>query len=334
MGKYQSLAQDIIKNVGGKENVDSLTHCVKRLRFQLKDEGKANTDVLKNMDGVVTVIQNAGQYQIVIGNHVPDVYADVCAVGGFGGNTGNSETKKKMKFSEKALDLISGIFMPSINILCASGILKGVNTLLDMSGLVPAASGLGLMLAAAADAMFLFFPIIIGYNAFKKLGGNPFLGLILGAAMVYPSLQNVDINVMGMVVNTTYQSTILPIVLVSFLAVPFEKWLNKVIPDVVKTFVTPAIVLAVFLPLGFIIIGPAANWISEMINVFLTSVYSFSPVIGLFLLGFLWQILVMMGCHGALIPPLLVGLFAGQPQPFLVSTTVPSFVQTGAVLAI
>lgn len=333
MGKYDALAKDIIKNVGGKENVNSLTHCVARLRFQLKDEGLANTDVLKNMDGVVTVIQTAGQYQVVIGNHVPDVYKDVCAIGGFGDSTG-AQTKKDMKFSERALDLISGIFMPSMSILCASGILKGVNSILDMTGVIPAASGLGMMLAAAADAMFLFFPIIIGYNAFKKLGGNPFLGLTLGAAMVYPTLQNVDVNVFGLVVNTTYQSTMLPIVILSFLAVPVEKWLNKVIPDVVKTFVTPAIVLAIFLPLGFTIIGPAANWLGEMINTVLSGVYGFSPIIAAALFGFLWQILVMMGCHMAVALPLMVALMAGQPQPLMVAISFPSFVQTGAVLAI
>lgn len=108
MGKYEQLAKDIIKNVGGKENVLSLTHCVTRLRFQLKDEGKANTDVLKNMDGVVTVMQTAGQYQVVIGNHVPDVFKDVCEVAGISGGEGSGE-KVKRKFSEAALDIISGI---------------------------------------------------------------------------------------------------------------------------------------------------------------------------------------------------------------------------------
>lgn len=100
--------------------------------------------------------------------------------------------------------------MPSIGILCASGILKGVNTLLDMVGLVSAASGLGVLLAAAADAMFLFFPIILGYNAFKKLGGNPYLGMTLGAALCYPTIQGIDIEVFGFVVNATFTSTMLP----------------------------------------------------------------------------------------------------------------------------
>ena len=333
MGKYEKLAKDIVKNVGGKENIVNLTHCVTRLRFQLKDESIANTDVLKNMDGVVTVMQTAGQYQVVIGNHVPDVFKDVCEVAGIS-TEGSGSAKEDRKFSEVALDLISGIFMPSIGILCASGILKGVNSLLDMAGLVAATSGLGVLLAAAADAMFLFFPVILGYNAFKKLGGNPYLGMTLGAALCYPTLQGVDVEVFSFVVNATYTSTMLPIVVLSFVAVPFEKFLNKIIPDVVKTFVVPAIVLAVCLPLGFCVIGPASNAIGEVINNVIQSVHAFSPIIACALIAFLWQILVMMGCHAVVILPMMMGLMAGVEQPMMAALGVCSFVQTGAVFAI
>lgn len=333
MGKYEKLAKDIIANVGGKENVISLTHCVTRLRFQLKDESIANTEVLKNMDGVVTVMQTAGQYQVVIGNHVPDVFRDVCEVAGISGD-GASAPKTKRKFSEAALDIITGIFMPSIGILCASGILKGVNTLLDMVGLVSAASGLGVLLAAAADAMFLFFPIILGYNAFKKLGGNPYLGMTLGAALCYPTIQGIDIEVFGFVVNATYTSTMLPMVVLSFLAVYIEKGLNKIIPDVVKTFVVPAIVLALCLPIGFCVIGPVSNLLGDFINQCIQGVYGFSPIIAGALLAFLWQILVMMGCRMLVILPIMMGLMAGIEQPLMAVIGVCSFVQTGSVFAI
>lgn len=333
MGKYEQLAKDIIKNVGGKENVLSLTHCVTRLRFQLKDEGKANTDVLKNMDGVVTVMQTAGQYQVVIGNHVPDVFKDVCEVAGISGGEGSGE-KVKRKFSEAALDIISGIFMPSIGILCASGILKGVNIILDMAGLIPAASGLGQILAGAADAMFWFFPIILGFNAFKKLGGNPYLGMTLVAALCYPALQGVNLNVLGFNVNATYTSTMLPILVMSFIAVPMEKWLNKVVPDVVKTFVVPAVVLFVCVPVGFCLIGPAANEVGAIINNVIQGAYGFSPIVAGILLGFLWQLLVMVGCHVLVVLPMMMGLMAGEPQPLMAVVAFPSFVQTGAVFAI
>lgn len=333
MGKYESLAKDIIKNVGGKENVISLTHCVTRLRFQLKDESLANTDVLKNMNGVVTVMKTAGQYQVVIGNHVPDVFKDVCAVAGINPEAA-TDAGKPMTLGQKALDIISGLFMPSIGILCASGILKGFNTLIDMVGLIPAASGLGQLLAAAADTMFLFFPVIVGYNAFKKLGGSPYLGMTLGAALCYPAIQGVDLEVFGMVVNASYQSSVLPIVVLSFVAVPFEKWLNKIVPDVIKTFVVPATVLGVCLPLGFCVIGPAANMLGAFITGVVTTIYNISPILAGAAVGGLWQVLVMFGVHVTLVMVFIVDLMQGNPQPMMAALSFVSFVQTGAVVAI
>lgn len=332
MGKYESLAKDIIKNVGGKENVVSLAHCVTRLRFQLKDESKANTEVLKNMDGVVTVMISNGQYQVVIGNHVPDVYKDVCVIAGISANT--KEEAKKMSFGAKVLDLITGIFMPSVGILCASGILKGINTLLGMAGLIATTSGLGQILAAAADAMTLFFPVILGYSAFKKLGGSPFLGMTLGAALCYPAIQGVDLEVLGMTVNATYQSTVLPVILLSFVAVPFEKFLNRIVPDVVKTFVTPALVLGICLPLGFCIIGPVANLLAALIVGAFNSLYQVMPVVAAAALAGLWQVMVIFGVHGMLVMTFVVGLIQGVDQPLMAALGVCSFVQTGAVMGI
>ncbi|MBR3839652.1 MAG: PTS transporter subunit EIIB [Erysipelotrichales bacterium] len=333
MGKYENLAKDIIDNVGGKENIISLTHCVTRLRFQLKDNSLAQTEVLKNMKGVVTVIISAGQYQVVIGNHVPDVFKDVCAVAGISVDS-VSDAGKPMTIGQKTLDLVTGIFMPSISILCATGILKGINVILDMVGLVTTASGLGQLLAAAADAMFLFFPVILGFNSFKKLGGNTYLGMTLGAAMCYPAIQGATLNVFGMDVTATYTSTVLPIILLSFVAVPFEKWLNKIVPDVIKTFVVPATVLAVMLPLGFCVIGPVANAAANGINALFAVANSFSPVLTGALMAGLWQILVLFGIHTVVGITMIVGLIMGQAQPLMASMTMCSFVTTGAVIAI
>lgn len=134
--KYENLAKDIIKNVGGKENINSLCHCITRLRFKLKDESKANTDVLKKMDGVVTVVKSGGQYQVVIGNHVPDVYADVCSVAGISDNASSGEVEEKMNPLNRFIDIVSGVFQPILGVLCATGMIKGVNAILLATGLV------------------------------------------------------------------------------------------------------------------------------------------------------------------------------------------------------
>lgn len=332
MGKYEKLAKSIIANVGGKDNIISIAHCITRLRFQLKDEGKANDDVLKNMDGVVTVMKAGGQYQVVIGNHVPEVYKDVCAVAGVKSNTATEAPK--MGLGEKILDLITGIFMPSISLLCACGIIQGVLTLCTMAGILAAEDGLYQILYAAGQVMFYFFPVVIGFNTSKKLGGNPYLGMMLGAGLMYPAIQSVDLAVFGMTVNASYSSTVFPIILLCAVAVPFEKLLNKVIPDVIKTFVTPVIVLMVCLPLGFCIIGPVANSIANILNTFFATVHGFSPMIACAVIAASWQVLVMFGVHNVLIMTFIVGLISGVPQPLMAALGVCSFVQTGAVMAI
>ena len=129
MGKYESLAKEIIKNVGGRENINSLTHCVTRLRFKLKDESKANDEILKNMDGVVTIMKSGGQYQVVIGNHVAEVYADVSSVAGIENSSSNDvEENKNTSLFNRAVDTISGIFQPILGVMSACGVLKGIKT--------------------------------------------------------------------------------------------------------------------------------------------------------------------------------------------------------------
>lgn len=332
MGKYENLAKSIIANVGGKENIISVAHCVTRLRFQLKDEEKANDEVLKGMDDVVTVMKAGGQYQVVIGNHVPDVYKDVCAVAGIKANT--AEEAPKMKFGEKVMDLIAGIFLPSISILCACGIIQGVVTIGTMAGLLTAEDGLYQILYAAGQTMMYFFPIVLGFNTSKKLGGNPYLGMALGAGLLYPAIQGVDLNVFGMTVNATYSSTVMPIVLICAFVVPFEKLLNKFVPDVVKTFVTPAIVMMVCLPLGFCIVGPVANMIAVVITMFFDAVYGISPIIASIVMAGLWQVLVVFGVHGVLLMSFIVAIMGGSPQPLMAAMMVCSFVQTGAAMGI
>ena len=165
--KYEKLAKDIIKNVGGKENVNSLTHCVTRLRFKLKDESKANTEVLKKMDGVVTVVKSGGQYQVVIGNHVPDVYADVVAVGGFS-EASDGDANEKVGPLAALIDIISGVFQPILAVLCATGMIKGLTAILSAANLVDSTGSTYMILNAIGDCLFYFFPIFLGFTAAKK----------------------------------------------------------------------------------------------------------------------------------------------------------------------
>ena len=185
MGKYEALAKDIVANVGGKENILSLTNCITRLRFKLKDESLANTEVLKKMNGVVTVMQAGGQYQVVIGNHVPDVRADVDSVIGKL-ESDSSQTKAKGNIFDKFVEMISGIFQPILAPLAAAGMIKGLNAILSFAlGASFQASSTYAVLNSMGDGLFLFLPIFIGYTAMKKFNGSPFVGMMIAAALVF-----------------------------------------------------------------------------------------------------------------------------------------------------
>ena len=196
--KYDGLARIIIQNVGGKQNINSITHCITRLRFKLKDESKANTDILNQTDGIISVIQANGQYQVVIGNAVTEVYDAVLEVGHLTGSgtvdeNGNqieddSASGGKKNVASVLIDMISGIMAPTITLLGASGIIKGLLTLFTFFGIMDKASGEYMILYTVADGFFYFLPVILGYTAAKKFKMNEFTGMALGISLCYPTM--------------------------------------------------------------------------------------------------------------------------------------------------
>ncbi len=346
MGKYEELANKIVKEVGGKENVNSLTNCITRLRFKLKDESKANTEKLKNMDGVVTVMQAGGQYQVVIGNHVPDVRKDVDAV--LGVLEPVVDNGPKGNLFDRFVDMISGIFQPVLPTLAAAGMLKGVAAILSFAmGPAFAAGSTYALFNAMGDGLFLFLPIFLGYTSMKKFGGAPFLGMMIASALVYKGFIDGSATAQfaeagGMdffgipfsIPAAGYGSTVMPIVGATAFAAFVEKNLRKVIPDVVKLFLVPFFTALIVVPLTFLVIGPVMNLVADVLGNSLLAVQNFNPIIFGAIIGFGWQILVMFGMHWALIPFVIIALSSGQPTALLVGSGSVSFAQTGAVLAV
>lgn len=332
MVKYEELVNFIIKNIGGKENVISLTHCVTRLRFQLKDESKANDEVLKANDGIITVMHTAGQYQIVIGNHVGDVYETILPKLGLSGEV--VETKNKTSIKDKFVDLVSSIFMPAIGMLCACGMIKGLNTILSFAGIYSSTSGLYTLIDAIGDSIFYFFPVIIGYTSAKKFKLTPFVGMVIGLTLCYPTINGADLSIVGIQMNVSYTSTVLPVILTVAVAAPMERLLNKYIPDVVKSFLTPMIVILLSTILGYMIIGPVANTVAGWLSDGVLSLYSISPVLAGIVFGGLWQVFVVFGVHITFIVLAIMNLAAGHPDPILSLQAFVAFSQTAVVLAI
>lgn len=353
MGKYETLAKAIVKEVGGKDNINSLTHCITRLRFKLKDESKANDDVLKNMDGVVTVMKAGGQYQVVIGNHVPNVYEDVLAVAGISGAASTSESNEKQKPFDALIDIISGCFQPFLGPLCAAGMIKGINALLIFFNLIKETSGTYITLNAVGDAVFYFLPIFIAVAASRKFKLPEFTGLALAAALLYPAIQKSAIAVEGikplgnflgvdyfttfmgipLIVND-YASSAVPIVFVIWLASKINKWAKKVIPELIATFFVPMVTLLITMPITFLIVGPVISLLTELLNKGFTSVYDFSAIIFGLLLGALWQLLVMFGLHWALIPMAIIQFGSQGYSNILAVIGCVSFAQTAALIAL
>ena len=355
---YDALAKTIIKNVGGKDNVISVVHCTTRLRFKLKDEKKANDDALKDTDGVVTVVKAGGQYQVVIGNEVADVYEAVLKEGGFsgGGQVADDDLDdSNMSLMDKAIDLISGIFTPILGPMAAAGMIKGLTAMCASFGWLAKTSGTYEVLYAIGDGFFYFLPLILAITSAKKFKVDRFTAITIGAAMCYPAMvamnsskkvlfdlfngtflhSQVHATFLGIpIISMNYTSTVIPIILAVWFASVVEKWCKEWIPTVVKTFLVPFVTLLIVVPLTFLIIGPLATWIGNALAAITSAVYNFSPVLAGILLGGFWQVFVIFGVHWGFVAVMMSNIAALGYDPILGLSLGASFAQIGVVLAI
>ena len=349
MAKYTELAEDILKHVGGKQNVNSLKHCVTRLRFDLKDESKADDDYLKNRDGVVTVVKAGGQYQVVIGNHVPDVYAEVLQVGGLpaGGSLDIDEgDAPKGNLFDRFVSLVSSIFQPFLGPLAAAGIIKGIVAIMAACGLSAATSPMYVIFNAAGDGFFQFLPILIALTSARRFKVNEFTAIAIAAALVYPDIATLVTalqkagqgHVLGVIPFALpaggYLSTVMPSILAVWVASYIQKFFTKITPDVIKVFVVPFFTLLITVPLTFLVVGPVANTFSDGLTSLFQAIMNFSPIVFGLILGILWQVLVMFGMHWALVPLAILDVATNGSSTILSAAILPCFTQTGVLGAI
>jgi PTS system beta-glucosides-specific IIC component len=305
------------------------------------------------MDGVVTVVKSGGQYQVVIGNHVPDVYKEVALIGGFA-VASEEEAEEKLSPFNKFIDIISGVFTPTLGVLAATGMIKGFNALFVALGLISNTSGTYQILNAIGDCLFYFFPIFLGYTAAKKFKLNEFIGMAIGAALVYPTLSGlmtgtplytvfsgtviespVYVTFLGIpVILMSYSSTVIPIILATYVGAKIEKGFKKIIPDVVKLFLVPFCTLLVIVPLTLMLIGPMATWAGKLLGAGTLAIYNLSPIIAGLFIGAFWQVFVIFGLHWGFVPIAMNNLAVFGYDPILTATLGASFAQTGVVLAI
>lgn len=351
--KYDGLARIIIQNVGGRSNIVSLTHCVTRLRFKLKDESKANTEVLKDTDGIVTVIQSGGQYMVVIGNQVPEVYDAVCAVGHIapGGSVNEDGTpaeetaetpKQKQNPLNAFISIVTSVFTPCLGVLAACGIIEGVLALLVAAGLMDGAGSTYNILYSLGNAFFYFMPILLAYTASKRFGLPELEGMVIGAGMLYPSLLSSStvahdalfgIPVI-MPVSGDYTSSVIPIICAVAFAAWFEKLYAKHIPDAIKMFAVPLITCTVTFCLTLWVIGPIASLLAQGLSVLFTFLSNTSSILMGAVVGAFWQVLVMFGLHWAVATLAITDAATAGSTTLLIGMLGTTFAQTGAVAAI
>lgn len=331
---YSELAAKIIENVGGKENISSVIHCATRLRFQLKDESKANTEAMKKTQGVAQVLKAMGQYQVVIGNTVPEVYEEVCKQSGIKEMAAVTEedAPKKKKPMDVFLDFMGSILGSIMGPFTAGGIMKGLLVIATLCGL-SSDSGIYILFSAIADAIYYFIPVFIGYSIAKKLGSSPAVGMLVGAILCYPTINGVDLELLGFTFNVTYTSSFLPPILIMLLASPLEKWLNKHLPDVIRSFCAPLLTLCIAIPIGYCIIGPFANWIGTCIANAVNYLYTLGALPVGILAGALWQVLVVFGVHQVLMMACFVNILNGTGDMILAVSIICAFCQSATILA-
>jgi len=319
--EYHTLAQDILSHIGGKENIVSLVHCATRLRFKLKDNQKADAEGLKKNPGVIMVVESGGQFQVVIGNHVHDVWQAVRAEAGLADEapeaTGDNENAGNL--FRRLIDIVSGIFTPFIGILAASGILKGLLALAVVCGWLSVESGTYKIWFAASDALFFFFPLVLGYTAGKKFGGNPFITMVIGGALTHPTMiaafhasqqagAMTDAFLGIPVTWFNYSASVIPVILAAWVSCWLEKQSSRRLPASMKNFFAPLICLSVTVPLTFLVIGPLATGLSQMLANGYQWIYALAPWLAGAAMGALWQVCVIFGLHWGLVPLMINNL--------------------------
>ena len=322
---YTQLAKEVVAAVGGKENIVNVTNCMTRLRFVLKDDSIPDKDKVAGIKGVKGVMNQGGQYQVIIGTHVSEVVKDVrreAQISGEGSiNKEDMKLIKKDSLWNRFFKTISGCIMPMLGPMIAGGIIKGILVILVTAGILTKTDGTYLVLYAAGDAILYFMPVIVGFTCGKVFDCNPYVTAVIGAAFLYPDLVSAVSAEGGItflkipVAATSYTNTFLPIVLASFVASKLEKLAKKFIPSMLQLMLVPTFVLAVIVPLSWIVIGPVMNTVSSWLSKGVFGIFGMSPLLGGTLLGAFWQLVVLLGLHAAFIPILMNNLFSQGYDP-------------------
>lgn len=341
---YEGLAKEILTDVGGKENINTAWHCATRLRFKLKDEAKAQTEKIENLDGVVKVVQSAGQYQVVIGNSVANVFEPLSKLAG-SGNGGKSATTtdepvEKDSLINRFIGFISSVFTPFLGAMAGTGVLKGLLTLLSVTGVLKETSGAYQIWYAAADGFFYFLPVFLAITAARRLKVNEFVAIGLAVALLYPNLvaamgSKTQLDFFGIpVVSATYSSSVIPILLAIWLLSYIQPVFDKFFHESVRNIFTPMFSLALLMPITVLAIGPLGTGVGTVLSGAVEAIYNVAPLIAGAIMGALWEVFVIFGVHWTFVPVITNTIAVSGHDPLQPILTVAVIAQAGALLGV
>lgn len=340
---HLKLAQDILEAVGGKENIQKVTHCATRLRLFLRDESKASSHKVENIEGVVSVVQSAGQFQIVIGQHVRHVFDEFVELMDLNVNDGFEEEKEDGSILNKVISTMSAVFAPFVYILAAAGIIQGSLILTNLVFPQFADTGTYEILSMISWAPFVFLPIFIAITAARHFNVNPYIAVAANAALVSPDLANIvarisqgeAFNLVGFQLSPTlYTSTVLPALFLVWGLSYLEKFLDRILPEVYRPLFTPLFSLVIAVPLTLLVIGPitagGANLVAQGYNWLVAQA---TPLAALVIGGF-WQSFVLFGVHWGITPVILSNHAQFGHDTFQAYQTIAVISQVGAALGV
>lgn len=307
--KYTSLAQEIVKSLGGKSNIQDAYHCQTRLRFKLADETIVDDDQVRAIDGVLKVVRNAGVYQVVIGTHVADVFQEVEKFVDIKKDAGEAAPEEKKNIFETIIDFVAGVFQPVIPALSGAGMVKALLALLVVMNVITPENQTYALLNLFADGVFYFLPLILAFTTAQKLKCNPILAAGVGAMMLHPNwLAMVEA---GKAVKffdvipftlTSYASSVIPIILVIFVQSYVEKLLKRIIPKAVELVFLPMFTFLIMGVLAFSVLGPIGSILGGYLATFFTFLSETAAWAPAVLVGGFLPLMVMFGLHNGVAP--------------------------------
>ena len=339
---YEKIAQQILQLVGNKQNIISVNHCFTRLRFQLKDNNKANREKLLQTEGVISVVESSGQYQVVLGNKVTKIYDALLPL--IGEINSIKQEQPKVSIGIKILNAFAAIFTPIIPAIAASGMLKGILAIAVIIGKYYSTDiknyNTYIILYAASDAVFYFMPIILGYTAAKVFKAHEFISMIIGATLCYPSVVSLmtsksEVTFFAIeLTKANYTSSVIPIIIAVFILSYIQRFLEKIIPEVLKIIMVPTFSLLIMIPATLFIFGPIGIYIGEFINWVYYFIMGVSPILLGAFIGGVWCILVIFGAHRAIVPIGLNDVARTGKQNLLAFAGAANFAQAGAAFGV